>query len=323
MLRYLLLCLITVPAVAGAQSFDTSAGRVTIERIAQGFDTPWSLAFLPDDGGVLVTERDGALLHVAADGSRTGITGLPDVYSRNQGGLFDVVVARDFADTGAIFLSYAEDWGRTEGTTLAVATLNLDAKRLEGLTPVFRMTTESSGGRHFGGRIAEATDGTLFLTLGDRADRPDAQASTVHNGKLIRINRDGSVPDDNPFVNGQHLPEVWSTGHRNPQGLAFDPDGGLWTNSHGASGGDEVNLIEPGRNYGWPVISFGRHYSGGKIGDGTSKAGMEQPKWYWDPSIAPSGLAIYSGRLWPEWEGDHFIGSLKYDLISRLDRDGS
>ncbi|MEM8699175.1 MAG: PQQ-dependent sugar dehydrogenase, partial [Pseudomonadota bacterium] len=152
---------------------------------------------------------------------------------------------------------------------------------------------------------------------------PSAQDPARHNGKLIRINRDGSAPADNPFLGGPHRPEVWTTGHRNPQGLATAEDGTLWTNSHGARGGDEVNLIEKGRNYGWPVISYGRHYTYGRIGEGTAKPGLEQPKFYWDPSIAPSGMVVYSGKLFPDWAGDIFVGSLKFDMIARLDRDGA
>ncbi len=162
-------------------------------------------------------------------------------------------------------------------------------------------------------------DGTLFLTIGERGDRPSAQDRMRHNGSIIRINRDGSIPDDNPFRGQSGEPEIWSYGHRNPQGAALDLDGDLWAVEHGARGGDEVNRIKKGANYGWPVISYGRHYSGLKIGEGTAKSGMEQPAHYWDPSIAPSGMMIYSGALWPEWRGDMFVGSLKFDYISRLD----
>ena len=175
------------------------------------------------------------------------------------------------------------------------------------------------GGRHFGSRVVEARDGTLFISLGERGDRPSAQDLGLHQGSVVRINRDGTVPASNPFT-GKHgaQPEIWSYGHRNPQGMSLDLRGNLWVAEHGAKGGDEVNRIRKGANYGWPVISYGRHYSGRKIGEGTSKPGMEQPEWYWDPSIAPSGMMIYSGRMWPEWRGDIFVGSLKFDYISRL-----
>lgn len=181
------------------------------------------------------------------------------------------------------------------------------------------MKPGSSGGRHFGARVVEARDGTLFVTIGDRGDAPAAQDLSRHNGKVIRINRDGSVPGDNPFVGvAGALPEIWSLGHRNPQGAALDAAGHLWISEHGAKGGDEVNRVERGKNYGWPVISYGRHYSGARIGEGTRKAGMEQPRHYWDPSIAPSGLLVHSGKGHPDWRGQILVGSLKFDYISRL-----
>jgi glucose/arabinose dehydrogenase len=194
---------------------------------------------------------------------------------------------------------------------------------LENWRDLFEMAPDSSGGRHFGSRVVEARDGTLFLTIGDRGDRPSAQDRGTHAGSIIRVARDGSVPQDNPFV-GQAgiLPEIWSFGHRNPQGAGLDAAGQLWTAEHGARGGDEVNRIRKGANYGWPVISYGRHYSGAKIGEGTSKPGLEQPAHYWDPSIAPSGLLIYQGNMFPEWRGDMFVGSLKDDYIARLEISG-
>lgn len=182
------------------------------------------------------------------------------------------------------------------------------------------MTPGSGGGAHFGSRVVEGTDGTLFVTVGDRGDRPSAQDLTRHNGSVVRVNVDGSVPGDNPFVGQSGAePEIWSYGHRNPQGAALDLDGNLVTVEHGAKGGDEINRITRGANYGWPVISYGVHYSGAKIGEGSAKEGMEQPAFYWDPSMAPSGMMIYSGKLWPEWTGDIFVGSLKFDYISVLD----
>ncbi len=197
--------------------------------------------------------------------------------------------------------------------------LSEDGTRLESLRDIFESLPGARGGRHFGSRVVDAEDGTLFLTTGDRGDRPSAQDRSTHNGSIIRINRDGSVPADNPFV-GQTgvLPEIWSFGHRNPQGLGLDLHGELWISEHGARGGDEVNHIRKGANFGWPVISYGRHYSGLPIGEGTKKPGMEQPEFYWDPSMAPSGLRVYSGKLWPEWRGNIFVGSLKFNYISRL-----
>ena len=184
---------------------------------------------------------------------------------------------------------------------------------------IFELAPGSSGGRHFGSRIVEGRDGHLYLTIGDRGDRPSAQDLGVENGSVVRVARDGAIPADNPFK-GQAgaRPGIYTYGHRNPQGAAMDQQGRIWVVEHGARGGDEVNLLAAGANYGWPVIAYGRHYSGAKIGEGTAKPGLEQPAHYWDPSIAPSGMMIYSGKLWPQWAGHIFVGSLKFDLISRL-----
>ena len=287
-----------------------------IEKLASGFRVPWSLAFLPGDD-MLVTERAGRLWRLGAGGARQPVTGLPRIAAVGQGGLLDIVVARDFDRSGTVFLSYAKPQGAGQGTALATAQLSGD--RLEDLREIFEMKPGSSGGRHFGGRIVEAPDGHLFLTLGERGDRPAAQDLSRHNGCIVRVARDGSVPSDNPFTGrAGALPEIWSYGHRNPQGAALDAQGRLWAVEHGARGGDEVNRIRKGANYGWPVISYGRHYNGSKIGEGTSKPGMEQPAFYWDPSIAPSGLAIHSGTQWPALRGAFFVGSLKFDHIAVL-----
>lgn len=301
----------------GAQTVDTPLGPARIEQVASGFRVPWSLGFLPD-GGLLVTERGGTLWHLAADGSRKQVKGLPEIAVRGQGGLLDVVVARDFAQSREIFLSYAKPQsGGGAGTALAVA--RLDGNRLTDLRQIFEMRPGTSGGRHFGGRIVEARDGTLFLTLGDRGDRPAAQDLSRHNGKVVRVARNGAVPPDNPFLDRAGvLPEIYSYGHRNPQGAALDAQGRLWIDEHGAKGGDEVNRVRAGANFGWPVISYGRHYSGAKIGEGTAKPGMEQPAFYWDPSIAPSGLTLHSGKGAPGWKGHLFVGSLKFHHIAVL-----
>lgn len=297
---------------------DSSAGSIRVTPLVTGLDQPWGVAPLPD-GRFLVTERDGRLILID-DGRATELRGVPTVAARGQGGLLDVTVPRDFDQTGDVFLTYSKPQGSGSGTALAVGTLNAAGTRLDDVRDLFESARGGSTGRHFGSRVVEADDGTLFVTIGDRGDRPSAQDRTNHNGAIVRINRDGTVPSDNPFV-GQAgiLPEIWSYGHRNPQGAGLDARGRLWTAEHGAKGGDEVNLVKRGSNYGWPVISYGTHYSGADIGEGTEKAGMEQPEFYWDPSIAPSGLLVYSGKLWPEWRGDLLVGSLKFDYISRLD----
>ena len=302
---------------AVAQSLQTSAGRVALTQMMAGLDEPWAIGFLPD-GSYLITQRDGELLYVK-DGSARKVAGVPRVVASGQGGLLDVMIPRDFTQSREVFLSYSKRLTGGAGTAMAVGKLSSDGRRLSKVRDLFQMSQGSSGGRHFGSRIVEARDGTLFMTLGERGNRPAAQDLTLHHGSVIRINRDGSIPADNPFVSRPGArPEIYSFGHRNPQGAALDAKGVLWTAEHGAKGGDEVNRIRKGANYGWPIISYGVHYSGAKIGQGTARVGLKQPAHYWDPSIAPSGLMIYSGKLWPKWRGNLFVGSLKLDYISRL-----
>ena len=312
------LALLASPALA--ERLETSAGPVEVTPVVEDLDIPWAVAFLPD-GGFLITERDGVLLRIFAGGERVEVTGLPDIRASGQGGLLDVVLDPGFAENAMIYLSFSKPEGFRSAHT-AVAKARLVGNRLEDLDVIFEQTPATPGGRHFGSRIVPDGKGHLFITTGDRGESDEAQNLQSHLGKIIRIRDDGSVPADNPFVGKGALPEIWSVGHRNAQGAALDGEQNLWTVSHGARGGDEVNQPKPGLNYGWPKISYGRQYSGQKIGVGTAKAGLEQPIHYWDPSIAPSGMVIYSGRLWPEWEGDIFVGSLKFDLISRLARDG-
>ncbi|KIC22448.1 PQQ-dependent sugar dehydrogenase [Leisingera sp. ANG-Vp] len=308
---------LTLSSAAWAENLSSSLGELTISRMAEGFDVPWALDFLPD-GGVLVTERDGQLFYVR-EGRKQRIAGVPAVAAEGQGGLLDVMVPRDFSQSREIFLTFAKRQGRGAGTALASGRLSRDNRQLTHVKLLFEAAPGARGGRHFGARVVEARDGTLFVSLGERGDRPSAQDLQRHQGSVVRINRNGTVPAGNPFA-GQAgaQPEIWSYGHRNPQGMSLDLQGNLWVAEHGAKGGDEVNRVRKGANYGWPVISYGRHYSGLKIGEGTAKPGMEQPEWYWDPSIAPSGMMIYSGRMWPQWRGDIFVGSLKFDYISRL-----
>lgn len=295
-----------------------SGGAVEITEVARGFDEPWGVDILPE-GSFLVTERGGRLVHVK-DGAAITVRGVPAVVAEGQGGLLDVTLPKDFARTRDVFLTYSKRQRGGSGTALAVGTLSPDGTRLTRVRDLFESAPGGSTGRHFGSRVVEGQDGMLYVTIGDRGDRPSAQDRSNHNGTIVRVARDGSVPRDNPFVGQAGIqPEIWSYGHRNPQGAGVAGNGQIWTAEHGARGGDEINRIRKGANFGWPVISYGRHYSGGKIGDGTAKDGMEQPEFYWDPSIAPSGLLVYSGKLNPAWRGDLFVGSLKFDYISRLD----
>ncbi len=319
MFRLIAILVLSLSATTvSADILKTSVGSVRVSPLVEGLDTPWAVGVLPD-GSFVVTERDGELLHIA-DGRAERARGVPDVVAKGQGGLLDVTVARDFAQTREVFLTFSKRQKGGAGTAVAVARLSENGKRLTNLRVIFEAVPGGSGGRHFGSRVVEANDGTLFVTIGDRGDRPQAQDRSNHIGSVVRINRDGSAPSDNPFVDQPDIrPEIWSFGHRNPQGAGLDARGRLWTSEHGAQGGDEVNLVRPGRNFGWPVISYGKHYSGKSIGEGTAKPGMEQPEFYWDPSIAPSGLMVYSGKLWPEWKGDIFVGSLKFNYIARLE----
>lgn len=309
-------------ASASAQIFTSEAGPIEVVTVAKGLEHPWGLAFLPD-GRMLVTERPGRLRIVASDGTLSEpIAGVPEVYENGQGGLLDVALDPDFASSGFIYVSFAEPGGAGGGT--AVARAKLAGDRLTNLQVIFRQQPKLDSGHHFGSRLVFLKDGTLIVTLGDRNRRQYIADKKAQIGKLVRINRDGSIPRDNPFVNDPaYSPDIYSLGHRNVQGAALNPDtGALWTAEHGARGGDEVNVPKPGRNYGWPVISYGREYSGGKIGEGTAKPGLEQPAYYWDPSIAPSGMTFYTGDKFPAWRGNAFVGALKFQLLARLTIDG-
>ena len=316
-----LLC-ITVQEGAAAKTLSTEHYRVKIVTVADGLDDPWSVGFLPD-GRMLVTEKTGRLRYVSKDGKLSPpVKGVPPVAHVGQGGLLDVAVDPDFARNQTIFFSFAEPGKRGQGT--AVARAVLDGQTLRDVKIIFRQFPKSGGGLHFGSRLVIDNAGYLFITVGERGQRDLAQDPSVNRGQVIRINKDGSIPKDNPFVGKKGFrPEIWSYGHRNPQGAALHPETGkLWLSEHGARGGDEVNVPKAGRNYGWPVISYGRHYSGARIGVGTHKKGMEQPVHYWDPSIAPSGMTFYTGDKFPKWKGNVFVGALKYKLIARLELDG-
>jgi len=292
---------------------------VNVVEVASGLDHPWGLAFLPD-GSMLVTERSGQLLRIAADGkTRRAVGGVPGVRTGGQAGLLDVALSPTFDRDRLVYLSFSESGSGGAGTAVARGTLN-DAA-LDNVQVIWRQTPKVGGGNHWGSRLVFARDGTLFVTTGDRySERERAQDLSTTLGKVVRIHPDGSIPKDNPFVaRSGAKPEIWSYGHRNLQGAALHPaTGQLWTLEHGARGGDELNAPQAGRNYGWPVITYGVDYSGLKIGEGTAKPGMEQPVYYWDPVIAPSGAAFYTGDAYPGWKGDLFVGSLTPGGLVRL-----
>lgn len=310
-------------APALAEDFPSQSGPLAVTTVAVGLEHPWGLAFLPD-GRMLVSERPGRLRLVDANGTVSApLAGVPKVYADGQGGLLDVTLGPDFATNQLIYFSFAEPGGEGGGT--AVARARLAGDRLQDLQVIFRQSPKLDSGHHFGSRLVFLRDGTLVITLGDRNRREFIPDMKAHVGKLVRIGADGGIPADNPFVGRSgYAPEIYSLGHRNVQGAALNPESGeVWTAEHGARGGDEINIARPGKDYGWPIISYGREYSGGKIGQGTEKPGLEQPVHYWDPSIAPSGMTFYSGDKFPTWRGNLFVGALKFKMLVRLTLDGT
>ena len=314
---------LSIPQARSAPAFRSEEHAFHVTTIVQGLEHPWSLAFLPD-GRMLVTERPGRL-RVIAQGKLDPqpIAGLPQVAAGGQGGLFDVVLHPRYGENRLIYFAYAARGEGGVGTELARAKLN--DRRLEDVQVLFRQSPKGTSSIHFGGRIVFDRDGYLYLTLGERGQGERAQRPDDHAGSVIRLNDDGRVPQDNPFAGKPGWkPEKFDLGHRNMQGAALHPQTGmLWTHEHGPQGGDEVNVIRPGVNYGWPVITYGVNYGiGTKIGEGTHKAGMAQPLYYWVPSIAPSGMAFYTGERFPRWKGDLFVGALRDQMLVRLKLEG-
>jgi len=319
------LLLLTRGALAAPEIFPSSAGKLAVETLAGGLVHPWSLAFLPD-GRMLVTERPGRMRIVTRAGQLSPpLAGVPGVYAQSQAGLMDVILGRDFATNRTIFFCYAEP-AEGGGGRIAVAHAELEENgrmpRLVAVKTIFRQRGPASRGLNIGCRMVQAPDGNLFVSLGDHFSAAEmAQTLDNHIGKIVRIRPDGTAPPDNPFVNKPGaLPEIWAYGLRNPEGLAFNPaDGKLWEQEHGPQGGDEINIIDKGKNYGWPVVSYGVNYDGSPVGTGKAQApGMQDPVWHWTPSIAPSGMAFYSGELFPGWKGSLINGALKFELLSRL-----
>jgi glucose/arabinose dehydrogenase len=311
------LCLSAVPA---------AAQQVSAVTVVKDVQMGWALGFLPG-GDMLVTERSGNIRRISARGELGApIRGVPEVLFKGQGGLLDLAVDSQFASNRTIYFCFSETGEGGNSTALARAKLTADSRSLTDAKIIFRQLPKIDSRVHFGCRIVEAPDGNLFLTLGERFTRmQDAQTLDNHHGKIVRITKDGGVPPDNPFVKRSGaLPEIWSLGHRNLQGAALDGTGRLWTIEHGPQGGDELNHPEAGKNYGWPIITYGENYGGGKIGEGiTEKPGLEQPVHYWKPSIAPSGMAfLTSDRYGPAWKNSVFVGSLKFKYLARLPLDG-
>ena len=306
-------------AEAASEVIESEQARFRVIEITDKLRHPWGMAFLPD-GDLLVTERPGRLRRINDTGLEpASVAGVPKVFARGQGGLLDVALHPDFAENRWLYLSYSAGRGRAVRTTVMRARLGPDG--LAEQTVIFETSPPGRTDKHFGSRLAFGADGLLYVTLGERGERRRAQELGDHNGSVLRLNADGTIPEDNPFAGTPGAkPEIYSYGHRNPQGLAVQPETGLvFAHEHGPRGGDELNLIEAGVNYGWPTISHGREYTGGKIGVGSSAEGLAQPLWIWTPSIAPSGMSFYEGDAFPAWQGDLLVGALKYELVVRLE----
>lgn len=301
----------------------TSSAKFNVTVVAKGLDTPWAVEPLPG-GDLLVTERPGRMRIVSASGTiGEPITGAPAVMARGQGGMLDVALSPTFATDRTIFWSYSED--RAEGgngTSIARGVLSVDRKSLSDVKVIFRVLPAYAGNLHFGSRLAFGPDGMLYASFGERSDTPMrkyAQMKDSHLGKIIRIKPDGSVPTDNPLVGqGTAKPEIWSIGHRNVQAMAFDANGALWDIEHGTNGGDELNHVQKGKNYGWAEVAYGEEYSGQPLPMPTAKEGTEQPVYFWDPNIAPSGAQFYTGTAFPMWKNNLFVGGMKEKFLVRL-----
>ena len=321
----MLLALLALPFVAGvatsAEVESSQHHRFRVVTLAEELRNPWGLAFLPD-GGWLVTERSGFLRRIAPDGSKSRVDGLPEIVPRGQGGLLDVVLDPGFAENRLVYIAYVAGDG---AVSTEVGRGRLKGNRLEDFEVILVSEPKLRGGQHFGARLRFAPDGMLLVTLGDRYSQLEqAQDLGDHIGTILRLNPDGSIPGDNPFLDTAGArPEIFTYGHRNVQGLAIHPETGeIWIHEHGPRGGDEVNVLRPGANYGWPEITYGIDYSGRIISEYREKPGMEQPVIYWDPSIAPSGMDFYDGEAFPAWHGDLFVGALKLRHLRRLEMEG-
>jgi len=327
MIRFTALSLAALALASPALAQDLVSSEqadFTVETLAQGLEYPWAIAFLPS-GEMLVSEREGRLRVIDADGLRDApVAGLPDdLLVERQGGLLDIALAPDFSDSRWVYFSYAEGEASANQTALARGRLSADLSSLEEVEDLFRVNFSKARGFHYGGRILFNDDGTLFLTLGDGGLHQDeSQNPENHLGAVVRLNLDGTIPADNPSIENA-APGVFTYGHRNVQGIDRNPaTGSVWTHEHGARGGDEINILNAGTNYGWPAITYGVNYNGTIISEDRERDGLAQPIWYWNPSIAPSGMSFYTGDAFPNWQGDLFISALAGSVIYRLEVDG-
>ena len=324
--KFFSLLLIAINYSACAQQVDSEDKaeepidtNYTTELIIDELSIPWGMAFLPD-GSILITEKTGELIHFK-NNERVTISGLPEIYNRGQGGLLDVIIHPKFSENGWIYFSYASQEGDGDGGNTAIMRAKLDGNTLIDKQVLYKAEPNTTKGQHFGSRLAFDNEGFLYFSVGDRGNRDEnPQDITRDCGKIYRLNDDGTVPNDNPFINEPNAKTaIYSYGHRNPQGMFKHPETGeIWTHEHGPQGGDEINIIQKGLNYGWPKISYGINYSGTTLTENTALPGMEQPLFYWVPSIAPSGFAIISSDKYPEWKGNLLVGSLKFQYLERL-----
>ncbi|MDN3690346.1 PQQ-dependent sugar dehydrogenase [Cyclobacterium jeungdonense] len=307
----------------GPEVTDPEWDNYTVETVVDDLKLPWGMAFLPD-GSLLITERSGELIHFK-NGEKTEISGVPEVRAKGQGGLLDIELHPDYASNGWIYLSYSSEEGPGDGAHTAISRAKLEGNRLTNQEVIYKATPNTEAGQHYGSRIVFDKDGYLFFTIGERGNRDEnPQDITRDGGKVYRLHDDGQVPTDNPFVNSTGAKKaIYSYGHRNPQGMIVHPESGeIWVHEHGPRGGDEINVVKKGANFGWPEISYGINYNGTILTEETSKPGMEQPLYYWVPSIAPSGFAVVTGDRYPEWQGDLLVGSLSFAYLEKLTLDG-
>lgn len=323
---YSLLFIISITCFTCAQQMESEVKaedpvdiNYTTELVVPELNIPWGMTFLPD-GSMLITQKSGELIHFK-DGTKTNIEGVPGVYVRGQGGFLDIELHPDYENNGWIYMTYASQEGEEEGGNTALIRAKLNGTTLVELEQLYKAGPNSKKGQHWGSRIEFDDEGYLYFSIGDRGNRDEnPQDITRDCGKIYRLNDDGSIPKDNPFVDVENAKTaIFSYGHRNPQGMAKNPfTGAIWVNEHGPQGGDEINVVEKGKNFGWPVISYGINYNGTSFTDITEKEGMEQPLFYWVPSIAPSGMAIVSSDKYPDWEGNVLVGALKFKYLERL-----
>lgn len=297
--------------------------EVTATLVVDDLSIPWGMTWLPD-GSMLILEKAGQIYRIQ-DGNRTEITNVPAVYNRGQGGLMDIELHPDYSSNGWLYLSFASEEGDDKGGNTQIVRAKLEGNALTQIETLYKATPNTTRGQHFGSRIEFDREGYMYFTVGDRGDRDvNPQDITRDNGKVYRIHDDGSIPADNPFVGQANAKEaIFTYGNRNPQGMAIHPETGkIWIHEHGPRGGDEINVVEKGTNYGWPVITYGINYSGTPITDITHKEGMAQPLHYWDPSIAPCGMAFITSDKYPNWKGDLLVGSLSFQYLEKLELDG-